>query len=134
MKVLRPDRAYVERVARALCRRHGVQFHDVIGPHGSQRDCWVRARIWATILRRTGCSQNGLAEVWGCDVGSILRYRLRGDGPLEPAHLTAEKIQARNTLAFVYGADRAAAILAGEAPATKADVAAWACLGRRAAA
>jgi len=132
---------YVLSVARSVCRRTGSNLRAVLGPNGTRAEARVRAAIWRIIFRATDCSANELARVWGCDVGSILRVHAapsereqrRADIKKRmaetPDSKTRADLQWMRTLAFIYGPERAGAILAGRDPKTNEDLAAWRRLG-----
>lgn len=73
----RPCRQLVLAMAEASAFRHGAAVGDVLG--GCHRPVSTRARheAWAAILAATGCSMNGLANVWGCDRQAIRRAKIR---------------------------------------------------------
>ena len=132
---------YVLSVARSVCRRMRVSLSNVLGPHGTREEARVRAAIWRIIFRATDCSANELARVWGCDVGSILRVHaapqerelrraaIKRKAVEPPDSKTRADLQWMRTLAFVYGPERAGAIIAGRDPKTNEDLAAWRRLG-----
>lgn len=133
--------AYVLSVARSVCRRTGTNLRVVLGPNGTRQEAKVRAVIWRIIFRATGCSARELARVWGCDVGCI--HRAHAARPERQSRRAALKqrsnlrtdskaradLQWMNTLLFVYGPERAAAIVTGRDPKTNEDLAAWENLG-----
>lgn len=133
---------YVLSVARSVCRRTGSNLRAVLGPHGTRQEARVRAAIWRIIFRATDCSATELARVWGCDPGCILRTNaaphqreVRRAARIQAARaMTPAQLQAARTLAFVYGAERAAEILNGRDDKTNADLAAWRALGTKRAA
>jgi hypothetical protein len=115
----RPERALVERVAKEEALAAHIAPLAVLGMSRDGRAVRARRLAWRRILRETGCSIMGLAEIWGCYDNSI-RVAL-------PSGLydrgTAERLKWR------YGRARAAQIIAGKDPWTRADLAAWARVG-----
>lgn len=74
-----PERAFVERVVMGLAVERELSASAVLA--GRRReDISARHEAWRRILRQSGCSINGLAEVWGCDRQAIWRPLIRDAG------------------------------------------------------
>ncbi len=132
----RPERAVVERVIRSVARSAGVPWANLIHVMHDRELVALRERAWLRIMRETGCSVTGLAEVWGCDRKSVQRAIHKAGSRLRTRKAIAQaKTDAQHaaTVRFLYP-DRAAAILSGNDPQTLADVARWTSLGQRSAA
>lgn len=135
----RPERADVERIIRSVARRAGVPWPNLMHVQHDREVVALRERAWLRILRETGCSITGLADVWGCDRKSIQRaiqkagskLAAKNEGVRRKAAAKAKaEAQHAATVRFLYP-DRAAAILSGKDPQTQADVARWNAIGRR---
>lgn len=120
----KPDRAIVERIVREEAASAGLPVMALLG--GSKREADTRARHRAILRIRevTGCSERGLAEVWGIsdwtvrNAGRELGTRVRRPKP----SYDGRTIEA---LRWAHGEPRTAQIVAGCDPNTIRDLAAW---------
>lgn len=128
----RPSREAVERIAASVARRAGLPTNSLFFKMYEGAVVRARQTAFRRILRETGCSMNGLADVWGCDLKCVQRAvskrRARAIHKPSPAH-----VQYEAAIRWHYPVS-AAAILGGKDPQTQADIARWNALGRRAAA
>lgn len=69
----KPGRDLVLRVAQGVADEMRIPVSGPLGPSARRADVAARREAWRRILRQTGCSINGLAEVWGCDRQAIWR-------------------------------------------------------------
>jgi hypothetical protein len=128
-----PDRAFVEKVAREEAAAAAAGLDAVL--HMSRAGNATSARhhkAFRRIIRETGCSVEGLAEVWGCYAESI-KHALRTD-PTPPTLFQAQAADQQtenfhDRLRWAHGNEHAARIIAGKDPKTNADLAAWKRLG-----
>jgi hypothetical protein len=136
---MKPDRAIVEAIARDEAMRSRCTLDELLHMHRRPEAKAARIRAWARIIAETNCKGSELAEVWGCQPASIHRafperYARRWKHP-EPAPEPPRSIyegMTKDRLLWAYGSERTAAIVAGEDPATNADIAAWNRIGSHA--
>ena len=135
----RPERTDVERIIRSVARSAGVPWPNLIHITHDRETVRLRARAFVRIMRETGCSISGLAQVWGCDRKSIQRAVQKAGVRLGAQKANATRrakakakadAQHAATVRFLYP-ERADAILSGNDPQTQADVARWNAIGRR---
>ncbi len=132
----RPSKHDVKRIAAIVARNARIPADNLFVKLYERRIVKARERAFLRILKETGCSMNGLADVWGCDASAVRRAVARQQERIarRPTMASAEAIaQHARTVAFLYP-ERARAILAGRDPATLADLARWNALGRKSAA
>lgn len=119
-----PDRALVERVIREEASSALISADAVIGRSLDGRAVSARAKAIRRILRETGCSEMGLANVWGIS-NSTVRQAVRFGKYFGPPATGAYDVETAERLTWAHGAERARQIIAGHDPATQADLAAW---------
>jgi hypothetical protein len=127
----RPDHRLVRAVIAHISCRTGVSEEAVLSSRAAKAKA-ARHRAWRLIVRVSGCSMLGLADVWGCNRDAVERtFRNK---PRKPSSAPVTDDSARRqhayTMRFLYPA-RAGAVLADMDPATQADLAAWKALGSR---
>lgn len=120
----KPDPETVTRIASEEAAVVGVNVDDVLAMRESRLVVLARRRAFTRILAETGCSNSGLATVWGCDRQIPGRY---ARGPVLPAAIyDASAVQ---RLIWAHGADAASRIISGNDDLTDQDIAAWRQLG-----
>lgn len=66
-----PTRQQCEAIIRTVAAKHGISESDLI--HSPRNViATVRHETWSEIIRITGCSQVGLAMVWGVDNAAVI--------------------------------------------------------------
>lgn len=115
----KPDRAVVIRIIAEEAAKHLVSADAVAGCSRLRRAEVARNIAIRRILAETGCSERGLAKVWGLEPGTVRLAKHRELTPHPYDEITADR------LAWAHGETRAAQIIAGHDPATLTDLAAW---------
>lgn len=123
-------------IIKDVCGRSGIDPDDVVMCRSRRREV-LRARRAAIrrILLETKCSQVGLSTVWGIGIAAI-REALEEVGAkrayAKPAKTLSEAQRAdeaterlHERLRWAHGDPKAAQIVAGNDPRTRADLAAW---------
>jgi hypothetical protein len=121
-----PIRETVQRIINEEASRHLVSATLVTGASRTARAMVARNAAIRRILAETGCSERGLALVWGLEAATVRRARCWREPSLYDDN-TLSRLQ------WAHGVERAASILAGIDPSTIADQAAWRGLGSRSA-
>lgn len=97
----------------------GVAPSVVIGRSNGRRAVMARRRAVRQIVMQTGCSPSDLAEMWGAETRTITATLT------EPAAIAPYDVATMDRLVWLYGPERAAAIVEGRDANTNADIAAW---------
>lgn len=116
-----PGADVVRRVIAEEAFSHGVSETHVIGRSRRKKAEAARRRAINRIMRETGCSERGLAKVWGISTGTV-RRAIRSE-------LVGEHAVVFARLSWCYGEQRAKAIILGQDKETAKDLAAWKRLG-----
>lgn len=126
-------RRLIERCATEAASKYGAKVADVLGTSRTRECVFARRDAMRSTLSACGCSEYQLAKAWGVDRQTVHRA-VAVEEPHRPFSINegaAADTALRAKLVWLYGAERAAAILAGNDPATQADIRRWNSLGRR---
>ena len=122
----RPPHDVVERIAAEEAAEAGTRLGDVLSMRLYGRAKQARTRAWKRILRETGCSVSGLADVWGCDRQAIEKAIRKPEKPKGQFPILDEPgMGTFNRLAWQYGPERAMRIATGQDDATNRDLLHW---------
>ena len=128
----RPPHDVVERIATEEAAEAGARLGDVLSMRLDGRAKLARRRAWKRILRETGCSVSGLADVWGCDRQAIEKAIRKPEKPKGQFPILDEPgMGTFNRLAWQYGPERAMRIATRQDEPTNWDVAFWRAIGDR---
>lgn len=117
-----PPKATVMRIVEEEATRFGVCPSAVSGLSREWNAVDARRIAISRSLIETRCSQAGLAKVLGVSTSTVwTSAHYDQEGPYAEGTITA--------LRWKYGDARARAIVAGNDPATNADIAAWRAIG-----
>lgn len=116
-----PDRADLERILRDEAKAHRISFDTILGTSMRARVVKARRSAICRALAETGCSERGLARVWGLDPSTVSRAARSAGSPRALAYDEATLAH----LAWRYGDARTRQIAAGQDPHTQNDIAAW---------
>lgn len=131
-----PDRNRVREIIRDVARVRKVYVDELI--NGSRTPDVLQARYVAIrrILAETNCTQEGLAQVWGINVATVRQAvaeagekRAYRAAPPTPKTRPLYDERTIERLRWAHGDDRTTEIIAGQCPATQADIAAWRLIG-----
>lgn len=91
----------------------------------------AQRRAMVRVLEETGCSAQGLADVWGCDVQAVYRAYREPKVAATPPPKPLYDPRTLERLTWQYGEARTARIAARQDFKTNKDIAAWRNLGER---
>lgn len=120
-----PNRADIQRIVGEEAQAANVSAEQIIGVSRDGRVVRARHHAIRRILCETGCSQMGLADVWGCSDATVRNALANKSKPDRGGY----DVETRSRLTWRYGEARTAQIVAGRDPKTRWDIARWRALG-----
>lgn len=69
----KPSPNTIRAIASDEAARAGILLSEIMSPYMARLYSRPRKRAFVRIIRETGCTPYGLAQVWGCDPQSVRR-------------------------------------------------------------